>query len=117
MVDGAGIDGGDGPGYGALADTFGEHFAAIGVEQFAIVQAAHGTILGENDSAGEHGPKERAAADLVHSCDGVKPARAQLSFQGGFTAEFAIRRAGLHGGAKLSALAQAGSFALEIAQV
>ena len=52
-VDGGGIHRADGPRHGALANAFGEHFTALRLEQFAVVETSHGSIFGEDYGAGE----------------------------------------------------------------
>ena len=87
----------DGPGHGALADAHGQHFAALRLEQLAVVQAAHGTVGRKDHGRGHHGAEQRAAARFIHARYGAETARAQLALERRFAPEFATRRLRPHG--------------------
>ena len=50
----------------------GQYLAALGVEQFAIAQAADGTVRRENHRGGEHGSEQCAAAHFIHAGDALE---------------------------------------------
>ena len=54
----------------ALADSLGQHFAALGLELLAVVEAANRTCRIEHHSRREHRAEQRPAAGFVQSGDG-----------------------------------------------
>ncbi len=89
-VDDSGVDGGDRPGGGALANAFGEHGAAGGIELLAVVQSANGAVRRQDDGGGEDGAEQRAAAHFIDAGDRAEPTRAHLAFDGAVAADFAV---------------------------
>src|SRR5579863_5478668 len=111
-VDFEGVDGGDSPGDGTLANERGEGFAALGSELFAVAEAADGAARGENDGGGVDGTEQRTAADFIDAGDGTIAERGGLTFE-----ESTAGWRGRHRAVRLFALAQARGFALQAAQV
>ena len=71
-IDLEGVGCGHGPGHGAFANPNGQYLAALGIQQFAIAQAADGAIWRKNDGGGEHGSEQRAATHFVDSGDALE---------------------------------------------
>jgi hypothetical protein len=68
-----------------------------GVEQLAIVEAAHGTVGRKHHGRRHHGAEQRTAARFIHARYGAETARAQLALERCFASEFATRRLRPHG--------------------
>src|SRR5271168_1195471 len=68
-VDALGVDFGDGPGDGVLANAWGEFGAAVGREFFGVVQADDAALGIEDYRGGDNWSEEGAAAGFVEAGD------------------------------------------------
>ena len=89
-VDALGIDFGDGPGEGMLADAWSEIRAAFRSEFFRVIQADNAPLGIENDRGGEDRTEERTPAGLIEASDShpAKLSRRSLETGGAQTAHF-----------------------------
>src|ERR1022692_2902922 len=95
-VDGGRIHGRYRPSHRALADALGEHGAALGVELFAVVQAAHRAVRRKDYRGGHHRPEQSATADFIHTSHGLESARAEFTLQRSLAAEMSDLLCGPH---------------------
>jgi hypothetical protein len=95
LVNDGGVHGRDGPSRGAFANSQGQLFATLRIEQFAVIEAPDGAIGIEDYSAGHDGAKKRAAADLIGSRDTRVASRTQVTLESPVAFEARNRVAGL----------------------
>ena len=53
------------PRHGALPNANGEHFTAFRIEQFAVIEAAHGAFPGKDNGGCHHGAEQGSAAHFI----------------------------------------------------
>jgi hypothetical protein len=80
VIDLKSVGRGNGPGDGALPDSYGENFAALGQELFGIAEPADGTIGRKDNGGGENRTEEGAAPDLIDTGDAQETLGAGLPF-------------------------------------
>ena len=80
-VDGCGVDGGDGEGYGFQADFGIELVALLFGELLGVGEAGEAAAFGQDDCGGYDGAEERAAANFVQAGDLEKAGLASGVFQ------------------------------------
>ena len=73
LIDAGGIDGGDSPRDGMLANAFGQQLAPFRQQQLGVAQPSNAIAGIENDGGRDDRSEQRTAADFVHARDQARP--------------------------------------------